>query len=71
MKPVIVALDVNTDQEAVQLAAAAGFDARASVNALKRLAQVSPAASGLAEYLSSHPPLSERVRELEKYLGVN
>lgn len=64
-------LELEADQEAVRLAAAAGFDARASVNALKRLAQVSPAASGLAEYLSSHPPLSERVRELEKYLGVN
>jgi predicted Zn-dependent protease len=64
-------LELEADQEAVRLAAAAGFDARASVNALKRLAQVFPDASGLAEYLSSHPPLSERVRELEKYLGVN
>jgi predicted Zn-dependent protease len=61
-------LELEADQEAARLAAAAGFDARASLNALKRLAKVSPNVSGLAEYLSSHPPISERVRELEKYL---
>ena len=62
--------ELEADQEAVQLTAAAGFDARASVSALKRLAQVAPAASGWAEYLSSHPPVSERVRELEKIVNA-
>jgi len=61
-------LELEADREAVRLAAAAGFDARASIQALRRLAQVSPDVSGLAEYLSSHPPISERIRELEKYL---
>jgi beta-barrel assembly-enhancing protease len=61
-------LELEADREAVRLAAAAGFDARASVQALKRLAQVSPGVSGFAEYLSSHPPISERIRELGKYL---
>jgi predicted Zn-dependent protease len=64
-------LELEADQEAVRLAASAGFDARASVHALKRLAQVSPDASGLAEYLSSHPAISERVRELERYFGAD
>jgi beta-barrel assembly-enhancing protease len=64
-------LELEADQEAVRLAAAAGFDASAAIHAFKRLAQVSPDASGLAEYLSSHPPISERVRELEKYLGLD
>lgn len=64
-------LELEADQEAVRLSAAAGFDARASIHALKRLAQVSPAASGIGEYLSSHPPISERVWELEKYFGLN
>ena len=63
-------LELEADQEAARLAAAAGFDARASMDALKNLAQVSPDASGLAEYLSSHPPISERVRELGKYLSL-
>jgi beta-barrel assembly-enhancing protease len=61
--------ELEADQEAVRLTAAAGFDARASVAALKRLEQVGPDRKGLAEYLSSHPPISERVRELEKLLG--
>ena len=60
-------LELDADREAVRLAAAAGFDAGASIRALKRLAQVSPDTSGLMEYLSSHPPISERIREL----GVN
>jgi predicted Zn-dependent protease len=64
-------LELEADQEAARLAAAAGFDARASIHALKRLAQVSPDASGLAEYLSSHPQISERVRELGKYLSLD
>ncbi len=64
-------LELEADQEAARLAAAAGFDARASLHALKRLSQVSPDASGLAEYLSSHPRISERVFELEKRLGPN
>lgn len=64
-------LELEADQDAVRLAAAAGFDARASIRALQRLEQVSPAASGITEYLSSHPTLSERVHELEKSLGRN
>ncbi|HTY60868.1 MAG TPA: M48 family metallopeptidase [Acidobacteriota bacterium] len=64
-------LELEADQEAARLAAAAGFDARASILALNRLAQVSPDASGLAEYLSSHPPISERVRGLGKYLRLD
>ncbi len=64
-------LELEADQDAVRLAAAAGFDARASVRALRNLMQVSHDASGLAEYLSSHPPIAERIRELEKLLGIN
>ncbi len=62
-------LELEADQEGARWAAAAGFDARASINALKHLAQISPDASGLSEYLSSHPPISERIRELENSLA--
>lgn len=64
-------LELEADKEGARLAVAAGFDGRASVRALERLAQGSPDPAGLSEYLSSHPPLSERVRELEKMLAEN
>jgi predicted Zn-dependent protease len=63
-------LELEADREAVRLAEAAGFDARASLRALKRLARISPDMPGFAEYLSSHPSVSERVLELEQHLGV-
>jgi len=59
-------LELEADGEAVKLAAAAGFDSGASIRALQRLAQVSPDNTGLAEYFSSHPALSERIQELEQ-----
>jgi beta-barrel assembly-enhancing protease len=62
--------ELEADQEAIRLTSAAGFNAQTSVAALKRLLQVAPNPSGLAEYLSSHPPISERVRELEKSLSA-
>lgn len=62
-------LEMEADKEAVRLAAAAGFDARASIDALKCLTKVSPDVSGLAEYISSHPRLSDRIRELEEQLA--
>ena len=54
-------LEFEADEEAVRLAAAAGFDPRASLSALKRLEQAAPGPSGLAEYLSSHPSMKERI----------
>jgi predicted Zn-dependent protease len=62
-------LELEADREALRLVLAAGFDGQASIHALKHLAQVSSDNSGLAEYFSTHPPLSERVRELDQYLG--
>jgi beta-barrel assembly-enhancing protease len=62
-------LELEADREAVCLAAAAGFDAGASVRALQRLAQVSPDNAGLAEYFSSHPAFTERVRALRQHIN--
>jgi predicted Zn-dependent protease len=53
--------ELEADQEAIRLTAAAGFDA-GPLSALRRLQHVARTA-GFAEYLSSHPPISERVRE--------
>ena len=39
--------EAEADREGFRLAACAGFDVRASVNALERLAQVAPSSSGL------------------------
>jgi beta-barrel assembly-enhancing protease len=61
--------ELEADRESVRLAAAAGFDARASVSAMKRLAQAAPDPAGFLGYLASHPPIPERIRELEKLLA--
>ena len=59
-------LELEADGEAVRLAAEAGFDSAASIRALQRLARVSPDSAGLAEYFSTHPSLSDRIRALEQ-----
>jgi len=59
-------LELEADREGARLAAAAGFDPRAAVRALGRLALVSSGHAGLAEYFSSHPPFAERVQKLER-----
>jgi beta-barrel assembly-enhancing protease len=63
-------MELEADQEAARLVAAAGFDARASIQALNRLAKVSPDISGLMEYVSSHPAIPDRIRELEQFLNT-
>lgn len=58
-------LELEADAEAARLTAAAGFDASAAISALGRLRQVAPDLNGLAEYLSSHPPVQERIDALK------
>ena len=59
-------LELEADGEGARLAAAAGFDPRAAARALERLARGASGNAGLAEYFSSHPPLAERIRKLER-----
>ncbi len=63
-------LELDADREGVRLAAAAGFDARAAVRALRRFEKASASATGLVEYFSSHPPFAERIERLEREIGV-
>jgi predicted Zn-dependent protease len=60
------ALELEADREAARLVAVAGFDPGASFRALKRLERIGPDNTGLAEYFSTHPSLSERIQELEQ-----
>ncbi|MSV29427.1 MAG: hypothetical protein EXQ52_11910 [Bryobacterales bacterium] len=62
-------LELDADREGARLAAAAGFDARAAVRALRRLEKTSASATGLEEYFSSHPPFTDRIERLEKEIG--
>jgi predicted Zn-dependent protease len=62
------ALEQEADREAVRLAKAAGFDTGASIRALERLGSVAADTSGLAEYFSTHPSFTERIRDLETVL---
>jgi predicted Zn-dependent protease len=59
-------LELEADREAVRLAGLAGFDARAAIRALSRLAAVRADETGAMEYFSSHPPIAERIREIER-----
>jgi len=59
-------LELEADREGVRLARAAGFDPHAGVRALSRLARISTDNTGAMEYFSSHPPVLERVREIER-----
>lgn len=58
-------MELEADKEGVRLADAAGYDSKSSILALRRLADVSPDISGLAEYFSSHPALKDRIQALE------
>lgn len=59
-------LELEADREGARLAARAGFDRHAAERSLARLAAVSPAMPEWAEYLSSHPPFTDRIRELQR-----
>jgi predicted Zn-dependent protease len=59
-------MEFEADREGALLAKSAGFDGGGAVRALQRLAAVSPDYPGLAEYLSSHPPITERIHALER-----
>jgi len=63
-------LEQEADREAVRLAKAAGFDASASLRALEHLGRVAPDTSGLAEYFSTHPSFTERIRDLKNQAGI-
>jgi predicted Zn-dependent protease len=62
-------LEFDADREAVGLTRLAGFDPRASIDAMQRLSQVSPDTAGFAEYFASHPPFADRIRKLEKLVA--
>jgi beta-barrel assembly-enhancing protease len=59
-------LELEADREGAKLAARAGFDAHAGQRSLARLAAVSPEMPEWAEYLSSHPPFTERIAALQR-----
>jgi predicted Zn-dependent protease len=59
-------LEYEADREGAKLASRAGFDAHAGERSLARLGAVSPDMPEWAEYLSSHPPFTDRIRELQR-----
>jgi predicted Zn-dependent protease len=58
--------ELDADREGRRLSVAAGFDDGAGVRVMQRLATVSPGDPGLLEYLSTHPPIDERMAALSR-----
>jgi predicted Zn-dependent protease len=58
--------ELEADRTGVQIARASGFDARAAVRVLGRLRPLAAEPAGLSGYLSSHPPLDERIQQIRK-----
>jgi putative metalloprotease len=62
-------LELEADREAVRLSKAAGFNETGGLRALHHLTQIAFTDTRLAEYLISHPPIADRIREVELVLG--
>ena len=60
--------ELEADRVGVNLAAAAGFDGRAAVRLLARLAERSGDPSLLGGYFSSHPPFEVRIQNVQRFL---
>jgi len=60
----------EADELAVRLIRAGGFDCGGAVQLLKRLATLKEqrGEDGLGVYFSSHPPIAERIRDVERLL---
>jgi beta-barrel assembly-enhancing protease len=63
--------ELEADEFAVRLSAAAGYDPQASIQLLRRLSEVSRSAdpSGLGRYFSTHPDVSVRIDSIRRYLA--
>ena len=65
--------EFEADELGGRLMRAAGFDPRAAVRVLERLGGIDAGAdpAGLGAYLSTHPPVDERIRELRERLALD
>jgi predicted Zn-dependent protease len=60
--------EMDADLLGVRLANAAGFDARAAVRLLARLQTGAGPASELTPYFATHPPVVDRIAQINRYL---
>ena len=64
--------ELEADELGARLAQASGFDPNAAVRVLRRLAaRATTSGTVLGAYLSTHPPVEDRVEHLRNRLGVS
>ncbi len=65
--------ELEADEFAVRLAAAAGYDPQAFIQLLQRLSEASRSAapSGLGRYFSTHPDTAVRIDNIRRYLAAH
>jgi predicted Zn-dependent protease len=61
--------ELEADKVGVQLARSAGFDTAAASRLLSRLGGDTGAGGSLFGYFASHPPVAERIRQVERLAG--
>jgi predicted Zn-dependent protease len=63
--------EIEADEHGARYAAAAGYDPRGIATFFQKLEAESGGSPGILTWLSTHPPSSERIDKVERYIAAN